>query len=124
MNINELSESKYLKKEDVQPPLIVTVSGLSKENLAKDGETPEMKPILHFSEAVKPMVLNMTNAKLIAMVTGSEETDDWIGKKVTLWNDPTVSFGEKMTGGIRVQMPTQEAQAAPMSENPGAGMPF
>ena len=112
MNINELTDSKYLKKEDVSPPVIVTISGLSRENLAKDNETPEMKHILHFSENIKPMVLNITNGKLIAMVTQSDETDDWIGKKITLWNDPTVSFGEKMTGGIRVQMPQQQAVAA------------
>jgi len=68
------------------------------------------------------MVLNLTNGKLIAIVTGSEETDDWIGKKITLWNDPTVSFGDKMTGGIRVQLPQAAAVAAPASENPAAGM--
>ncbi len=122
MNINELTTSKFLKKEDVSPPLIVTISGITQENLAKDNEAPEMKYILQFSENLKPMVLNLTNGKLIAIVTGSEETDDWIGKKITLWNDPTVSFGDKMTGGIRVQLPQAAAVAAPASENPAAGM--
>ncbi len=122
MNINELTTSKYLKKEDVMPPLIVTISGLTNENLAKDGEVPDMKYVLHFSENLKPMVLNLTNGKLIAIVTQSEETDEWIGKKITLWNDPTVSFGEKMTGGIRVQLPQTQAVAAPQSENPADGM--
>jgi len=122
MNISELSVSNYLKKEDVMPPVIVTISSITKENLAKENETPEYKYILNFSEALKPMVLNMTNGKLIAMVTGEQDTDNWIGKKITLWNDPTVTFGEKMTGGIRIQMPQQQAQAAPMSENPAEGM--
>ena len=116
MNINDLTVSKYLKKEDVMPPVIVTISGLTQENLAKENEAPEFKHILQFSENIKPMVLNITNGKLIAMVLQSDETDNWIGKKITLWNDPTVSFGEKMTGGIRVQMPQQQAVAAqPMS---------
>lgn len=122
MNISDLTVSKYLKKEDVTPPLIVTISGLTHENLAKDGEAPEMKYILQFIENLKPMVLNLTNGKLIAIVTGSEETDEWVGKKITLWNDPTVSFGDKMTGGIRVQLPQEQAQAAPQSENPANGM--
>jgi hypothetical protein len=128
MNINELSTSNYLKKEDVTPPIIVTISGLTHENLAKENEAPEMKYVIQFSEAVKPMVLNLTNGKLIAMVTGEEDTDNWIGKKITLWNDPTVSFGDKMTGGIRVQLPQAPAQAAPaaqapaQSENPAAGI--
>lgn len=122
MNISELTVSKYLKKEDVSPPVIVTISGLTHENLAKDGEAPEMKYILQFSENLKPMVLNLTNGKLIAIVTGQEDTDNWVGKQITLWNDPTVSFGDKMTGGIRVQLPQAAAVAAPMSENPAAGM--
>jgi len=122
MNISELSVSNYLKKEDVMPPVIVTISSITKENLAKENETPEYKYILNFSEALKPMVLNMTNGELIAMVTGEQDTDNWIGKKITLWYDPTVTFGEKMTGGIRIQMPQQQAQAAPMSENPAEGM--
>ena len=116
MNINEMSESKYLKKEDCVPPMTLTISGLSKENLARDGEQPEMRWILQFAENVKPCVLNMTNIRMIAHVTGSEETNEWVGKKITLWNDPTVSFNGNV-GGIRVQ-----AQVAQQSENPAAGM--
>jgi hypothetical protein len=123
MNINELTVSKFLKKEDVSPPIIVTISGLTRENLAKENEAPEMKYVLQFSEALKPMVLNLTNGKLIAMVTGEEDTDNWVGKQITLWNDPTVSFGEKMTGGIRVQMPQAQAVAAPAVAQAQAARP-
>lgn len=105
MNVNELSQSNYLKKEDCMPPLTVTISGLTNENMAKDGQPEEKKYVLQFMEAIKPMVLNITNGQLIALVTGSEETDDWIGKKITLYNDPSISFGGKLTGGIRVQIP-------------------
>jgi len=98
--------------------MTLTISGLSKENLARDGEPPEMRWILQFAEAVKPCVLNMTNIRMIAHVTGSEETNDWIGKKITLWNDPTVSFNGNV-GGIRVQSQVAQSQE---SENPGAGM--
>lgn len=126
MNINQLSESKYLKKEDVQPAITVTISGLENVNLARDNEPPEMKWIVRFSEAVKPMVLNSTNAQLIAHVTGSEETDDWTGKKITLYNDPSVSFGGKLTGGIRVNTQVQQAQPVPAEDAslPTEDVPF
>ena len=114
MKISQLSESKYLKKEDVQPPLTVTIYGIAKENLAREDEAPEYKYVLNFKEQCKPLVLNMTNAQLIAHVTGSEETDDWVGKQVTLYNDPSVSFAGKLTGGIRVQIPQPTMQ----TENP------
>ena len=105
MNINDLSQSNYLAKKDVMPPVTVTIAGLTSENMAKQGEPEEMKYVLQFVENIKPMVLNVTNGQLIAHVTGSEETDDWAGKKITLYNDPSISFGGKLTGGIRVQIP-------------------
>ncbi len=119
MHINKLKESKYLAKEDCMPPLLVTIAGLSSANMAKENEPEETKYILQFQESVKPdgdplkpMVLNTTNGQLIAHVTGSEETDDWVGKKITLYNDPSVSFGGKLTGGIRVQIPQAQGVAA------------
>lgn len=116
MNISDLSESNYLKKEDVNPPLIVTIKGLMQKNLAKEGEPVENKYVLSFLEAIKPMVLNMTNGQLIAAALGSDETDNWVGKQITLYNDPSVSFGGKLTGGIRVQIPPQAAQPAPVTQ--------
>ncbi len=103
MNINDLKESKYLKKTDVEPPILVTIARITQENLAQQGQEPEMKYVLHFAEDLKPMVLNSTNGQLIAMVLGSEETDDWNGKQIVLYNDPNVSFAGKLTGGIRAR---------------------
>ena len=117
MNISELSESNYLKKDDVMPPISVTISGITKENMAKDGAPPEIKAVLHFSESVKPMVLNMTNAELIAHINGSRETNDWTGQKITLYNDPSISFAGQITGGIRVQIPVEQTPVEE-SENP------
>jgi len=109
MHINELGESKYLRKEECEPPIRVTIVGVKQENLAKDGEAPEHKFILSFKEC-KPLVLNKTNGGRIAHVLGSPESDDWVGKTIDLFNDPTVEFGGNMTGGIRVLVPQPTAQ--------------
>lgn len=107
MNINDMTESKYMKKSDCeQRPILATISHLTRENLAMEDHQPEMKYVIHFQEAdLKPMVLNRINAQLIAQITGSEETDDWAGKQIVCYNDPTVSFAGKLTGGIRVRAP-------------------
>ena len=127
MNINQISEGKYLKKDDVEPPITVTITNVTHENLAREGEVPEMKYVLNFKEA-KPLVMNMTNGQLIAHVLKSEETDNWIGKQITLYNDPSVSFGGKLTGGVRVLVtPTQPQQAAgfeDMHEDVTKDIPF
>jgi hypothetical protein len=110
-NINVMRESNFLKKEDCDPPILVTIKGVHQENVAKAGAPEELKWCIEFNEAEKPMVLNSTNAQLIAKIVGSEETDNWTGKKVVLYNDPSVSFAGKVIGGIRVRAPKQRAAA-------------
>lgn len=63
------------------------------------------------------MVLNSTNGQLIAQILKSDETDLWKGQKVVLYDDPSVSFGGKLTGGIRVRAPRGQAAAKPVSPN-------
>ena len=121
MNINDMKESRYVKKEDVGDGVIVTVSGLSQENLAMENQPPEMKWVMSFKENIKPLVLNSTNAQLCAKALNSPETDDWMGKQIILFNDPNVSFGGKLTGGVRIR---KNQQAAPVPAAPADGIPF
>lgn len=104
-SINDLKSSKFLKKEDVGEGSLVTIKGVHQENVAKEGAEPEMKWCITFNEFDKPMVLNSTNGQLIGKITGIEDDieNGWIGKQVVLYNDPSVSFGGKIMGGIRVR---------------------
>ena len=117
MHISELKQSKYLKKEDAGPGILVTVKEVTQENVAKEGAEPEYKYIVHFDDAEKGMVLNNTNGQLFAKILGSEESDDWIGTKVVLYEDPSITFGGKLVGGIRVRaqrnVPTAPKAATP-----------
>ena len=101
-NVNELMPSKYLKEHDVTPPKIVTIKGLKQENLARDDQPKKLRWTMLFEEVEKPLVLNKTNLKRCAKACGSEETDDWIGKKIKVYFDEEVMFGDEQTGGIRI----------------------
>lgn len=105
MNLGDLKSSRFLKKEDVGDGLVVTIDGLTKENVAMDGAEESVKCVIHFKELDKPMVLNSTNGQLIAKITKIENDIDtgWIGEKIVLFNDPSIAFGGKLTGGIRVR---------------------
>lgn len=128
MHINQLKDSKFLKKEDCNPPILVTIKKLTQENMAMEGDPAEMKWCVWFNECPKPMGLNSTNAQLISQIVKSEETDDWPGHKIVLYNDPSVSYGGKLIGGIRVRAPKTQAkpvtqpapQPAPVDEVPYA----
>jgi hypothetical protein len=91
-------------------PKLVTILSWSQENVAKEGADPEMKYVLNFNEIEKPMVLNTTNGQSIEDITGSDDLDDWAGKQIVLFNDPTIFFGGQRTGGIRVRAPRLSPQ--------------
>ena len=131
MNINDMtfdqlvpSKSKYLTKDDVgEDGVILTIKGFRMETLESD-DGNEDKMVLHFVEDVKPMVLNRTNAQLVAVATGAKVAGDAKGKQVVVFNDPTVSFGGKITGGLRIKKMSGAPKPAPKNEDPDDGIPF
>lgn len=125
MHVNQLAKSNYLKKEDCGPNgILVTIKELTEENIARDGAPEELKWCLHFHESEKPLVLNPTNGQLIAAITGKNDTDEWPGLKIVLYNEPSVTFGGKITGGIRIRAPRgKAAQQAPPTKEPVKLMP-
>ena len=102
MKTSELKQSKYMKKEDCgDDGILVTIAALKQENVAPDNKPEELKYILHFTDGHKPLVLNGTNTKLIEKALGSDETDDWIGKQIVLFNDENVEYMGEVVGGVR-----------------------
>lgn len=124
MHISALKQSKFLTRHDVEPAILVTIKEVYQENVAKEGAPEEMKWCLSFTDCDKPMVLNSTNGQIIAQITKSEETDNWPGKQIVLYDDPNVSFGGKLVGGIRVRAPKgQAAKAAAAKPAPPVAQP-
>ena len=113
--IHEMIPSSFLKKENCDPPILVTISGVKEEDLAMEGKPQEMKWVMYFAESEKGIVLNNTNIQLCAQICGSDDTDGWIGKKIVLYSDPNVSFGGKLVGGIRVRAP-KGGNAKPLTQ--------
>lgn len=110
MHVNQLKKSSFLKKEDCGTNgILVTIKGLEEINVAKEGAPEELKWCIHFNETELPMVINSTNAQLIAQITGQQDTDHWSGHRIVLYSDPSVSFGGKLVGGIRVRAPRGQA---------------
>lgn len=107
MDLHDIKQSKFLTKEDVGNGVLATVKKLTEENVAVEGADPQMKITVWFEELEKPLVLNMTNASVIAAVAKSETDieNTWVGAKVVLYTDPTVQYKGKVTGGIRVRPP-------------------
>lgn len=116
--VSDLKQSKYLTKEDCTPAILVTIKGYEQVNVALENQAPDMKWALTFQEEPKPLVLNQTNGAIIEVMTGSDDFDAWIGKKIVLYNDPSVMYAGKMTGGIRVRAPKGQAAPPPADDLP------
>ena len=119
MRIGEMKESKFIKKEDVgEAGKNLTIRELKHENVAGENSAEDMKYVLYFKEAQKGVVLNWTNIQMAAKLCGSEDSDDWVGKQIQLYEDPNISFGGKIVGGIRFRKATGSSSEPVQSENP------
>jgi hypothetical protein len=123
MDLNDVRTSKFLRKEDVGAGVLATIDMIVKANVALEGAETDEKVCLHFTELPKPLVLNSTNAQIIAKITGQSENIEktWIGTKIVLYNDPNVSYGGKLIGGIRVRAPKGQAT---QTARPDPDLPF
>ena len=109
--------SNYLSKEDVgEDGVILTIKGFKEEQIEGD-DGLENKIVMYFHENYKPMIINRTNSQLIQIATSARTTGEAVGKEIVVYCDPTVGFGGKITGGIRIKkMPGAPKQAK--SSNP------
>ena len=101
--------SQFLGKQHFDPDagdLIVTIERVEANTVADARRnSKENKRILYFMEPeVRPLILNSTNGNKIEKLLGTPYTEEWAGKKIALWVDPSVpnNFGGE-PGGIRVR---------------------
>jgi len=110
--------SKYLSKEDVgEDGAILTIEGFRLETIKTD-DGDEDKIILYFQEDVKPMVVNRTNSQLLKQVTGAKTAGEARGKQIVVYNDPSIQFAGKITGGIRIKRIPGAPKPAPAPRVP------
>lgn len=91
MNVNDISNSNNLKVDDLQAKKVaVTIEAIEmKEFTRKDGNGVDRKFVMSLEGKIKRFVCNITNARMIAMLTDSNDTDDWIGRRIYL--QPTMT---------------------------------
>lgn len=110
MKIGSAFPSNFIKCEDLQGrPVQVKMNYVKFEDIGGDN-----KPVLYFIGKEKGMVLNKTNANMIAELYG-DETDGWSNQTVELYPTKT-DFQGKRVDAIRVREPANGAaqtRAAP-----------
>lgn len=124
MQVDDLFPSRYLSSGDLQGrEFRLSIAGIHYESMDDDAGGKTEKPVMRFHEAQKGMVLNKTNASVLADAFG-QETDDWIGRQIVLYV-ARVDFRGKRVDGLRVRpaVPAAQSPAGQQAAGPAAGQP-
>lgn len=103
MNVNDMFPSNYLKASDLKGQAFKLDILRVDEEIVGDGP----KWVVYFRNTQKGLVLNKTNAQVIANKYGPE-TDGWSGAEVELYPDQT-HFKGQMVDCLRVRVPVPAA---------------
>jgi len=94
MHYQLMYPSEYVAACDLhEKDMKVTIEKVGVEDVVGSDGKKQSRPVLSFKGAKKRMVCCKTNAKTIARLHGTN-TDDWIGKAVTLYPTTCQAFGE------------------------------
>jgi len=92
---------KFLTKEDVGDGLTVCIVTLEEQEVQTGAGKTETKTVCLLKDE-KPFIVNGSNWDTMADLHGGDDAS-WGGHWITLFCDPTVTFGGKRVGGIRVK---------------------
>src|SRR5262245_27650905 len=117
MKISEAFPSKYLKAVDLGGKTLT--KRIAYCEMEKVGMNGDEKPVLHFVNEDRGLVLNKTNGNVLGDAWG-DESESWRGRTIRL--APTrVPFQGKMTDSIRVEIP--DTSQAPLEQYTEANPP-
>lgn len=114
MNVNEAFPSKYVKAADLQGNIVkVSINHLTYEKIGND-----QKLVMYFRGREKGLVLNKTNAMVIAQQFG-DDTDNWTGADIELFSAMTTFNGQPVEA-IRVRVPARKPATGAAHISPNA----
>lgn len=114
--LNDAYPSKYLSAADLQgKDVTVKITHVVSEKVGND-----QKFICYFAGAKKGLVLNKTNFKSIVKITGFDDSDEWTGAQICLF-EAMVDYQGDSVPAVRIKAPPKKTQqtARPSSADQG-----
>ena len=112
-------DSPYLSSMDVVDPITLTIARVTQE-ADKTKKTKDTFNTAYFAEKfirpgekLKPMILNATNSKALAKITGTPFIEDWSNTRVTVYVERGIKFGRDTVDGLRVMQAAQRKFITP-----------
>jgi hypothetical protein len=97
MKLSDMFPSRFIRGVDLNGcSITVTISHVQLEKMRPSPQSPELEKIVLYTvegKNGKGIVMSKTLATQIAQAVGKEETDEWVGKQVTLYPEPVTVAG-------------------------------
>lgn len=98
--------------------LILTIREVKQELVTGPEGKKEQCLVCHWREDAKPMILNMTNAKMIEKLLKTPYLEEWTGRRVQIGSEKVRAFGETVEA-LRVRSFLPSEEEAPRCEECG-----
>ena len=118
MNISRYRKPHFIKKENCDPAIKLTITGAEEVTYSRSGMDTEYKVVIDLENEIGDkfkLSLNSGNLETIAKLFG-DETDHWNDQEIGLKHDPSIKYKDEIRGGI-VVIPAEE-----VTEKPATGL--
>ena len=111
MNTAAMFPGRYLRAADVTSPAVLTVAKVETTSL-----NGTQKLLCYFEEREQPLIVNATNWRTLTTLSGSSDSDDWLGMRVLL-SVARVPFQGGLVDALRLSAPpARTGKARPRRE--------
>ena len=116
--VSALFPSKWLTAADLQKPTTVTITDAMVEEVRQADGAKELKLVLSFKNASKRMILNLTQARRLAELLGTEEFAAWVGCRATLAKGVAQNGRDTIVVTQAFKMPAEVPETPAAASNP------
>ena len=117
-------DSPYLSSADIVEPTVLTIARVRLEGDLTKKRKDEVFNTAHFAEQflrpgekLKPMILNVTNSKVVMQMAGTPWIEDWENIRVEVYVQSGVRFGKDEVDGLRLRPAPQKEWLTPDHPN-------
>ena len=104
----EIKQTDFLGNHDLNDgsggfrEITATIKQAKKQKVKDMNGDESTELVLDFADGLKPMILNVTNSRMLAKLFKSSYIEDWAGKKIIIGTEKVKAWGE-MHDGLRIR---------------------
>lgn len=87
--------SRFLSGDEINGSIVpVTIKEVKREKVKEGTKDEDEVLVVYFEGKERGVVLKKTRANELTKITGSDDSDDWTGKKVAMYTQKKKAFGD------------------------------